>query len=808
MQPAELLQQHSEWRFDLRSALIGAILAWIVAGLIYSQRDAIREFVLRLWAPVAAWRRQLRASREEKYIGALKEALRRLLLLEPEAPEQVFCPPTFLAPSPLPSTIAGVGDSQRLTSVSYASLLRGHPKLVLVGPQGSGKTTAMVMAVWRATQPPDHQATERRKHLPVWVDLTHVRSVAGTSAAPGPERIVQLAAASLPGVSNSWLLQQLRKTPCLVLVDNWQRLTLTERVEVTHWITEAQAAFTDTVWIITSAEEGYGELVEQGFVPVELVPAEGRAAVHDLYTGWQALLGDDRTAADPDAATLETLEAAADAGAPLWEMHLRIALYLQTGELPARPVDVCGRWIEHQLGQINLGLGRGNADVVEAAENVALAALVDLAQLQRFEARAPGAQQMREIVERHLPPKGERPRRLESAVHKLITELSLVEHKKVWRIRHLIWTDYLAAIHLVQNEQGADMIAAHLDDPTWRILTEFYAGLTDAGVLAQALIYQADASGESEPLLRAARWAIVAEPGQPWRVNLIKVLAQNFMDRTVDQDARLQLGRALSLVAGEEARAFFLRMLRHPAPEVSRAALRGLGWTGAQRDMAVLAAALREAEMDARESAVLALRDLGTPGAAAFLAETLPKADESLMFVIARALAEVPDGWQALQDATAHPDLLVRRAAAHGLGQLDEAWAIGLLLEMAREDPEWLVRSAADTALQAQEARGDHQEGVAPPPVVDRLEWLMAWAARQGLGLGVGDAAVETLIRAAQSGNVDAKVLSALTLAQIGREADLSVLEPMRHEDDTMVRDAARWAIRRIQRRYTSYQTA
>ena len=47
-----LLQQRG-WRFDLTSALIGAAIALLLAGIIYQRREQIKEFALKFWSPVA-----------------------------------------------------------------------------------------------------------------------------------------------------------------------------------------------------------------------------------------------------------------------------------------------------------------------------------------------------------------------------------------------------------------------------------------------------------------------------------------------------------------------------------------------------------------------------------------------------------------------------------------------------------------------------------------------------------------------------------------------------------------------------------
>jgi len=92
--------------------------------------------------------------------------------------------------------------------------------------------------------------------------------------------------------------------------------------------------------------------------------------------------------------------------------------------------------------------------------------------------------------------------------------------------------------------------------------------------------------------------------------------------------------------------------------------------------------------------------------------------------------------------------------------------------------------------------------GPGPPPEVDKMDWLIAWAARQGQGVGVGEAALKTLLQALSEGNPDAKVMAALTLAQIGRESHLSVLESLMQAADPLVQEAATTAVQQIRRRY------
>ena len=637
----EVLQARETWHFDIRSAIIGAILALIVVGALYSQRVVVRQVAHNIWEPIAAWRRRLRASQGEKYARALEETLRRLLLLEPASPDLVLRAPTYQALAPLPTSVAEAATAPRTMSVPQAALLAGHNRLVLTGRQGTGRTSALIITARELMSAGRGEADRQAQRLPVWIDLACLPQVKVKRKTTPVDQLVELATAFLPEVLPSWLSQRLRREPCAILMDNWERLTQDQRVQVAGWIRDANESFDDVVWIVASAPEGYGLLVEAGFVPIELRTGLDRAKASILYRAWRELLAKD--GAQSDSEIPDPILEAADAGAPLWELHLRSLVHLETGELPERPVEVIDRVLQLRMEAVDLG--RMPDDAAVQAREIALLAMVKLAVAARLEGHVLSEQVLRSTIVASMPPKPDHARRLESTVYKLLITSGLLHAEgKDWRIAHGIWADYLAAIHMAESEEGNAEVEAHLDDPTWDVLTELYAGMADVGAMVQTLANQAAVEADERPLLRAARWGVSADPGQPWRKDLNKVLAQAFMREPLDSESRLELTHALASVAGDGARAFFVQMLRQAAPGLRAASLRGLGWCGETHDMAVLAAALRDQDQGIRESAVKALRDLGTPGAVAYLVESLPQVDETLMPVIAEALAAVTGG--------------------------------------------------------------------------------------------------------------------------------------------------------------------
>jgi len=299
-----------------------------------------------------------------------------------------------------------------------------------------------------------------------------------------------------------------------------------------------------------------------------------------------------------------------------------------------------------------------------------------------------------------------------------------------------------------------------------------------------------------------AHWSLLAPEDAPWPKNIAKLLAQSFIVKELDSATRVRLGQALAAIAGDNARAFFTQTLRHPDLSIRCDALRGFAWCGSAREMPILTNALGASTFEIRHSAILTLRDMGTAAAVRILSQTLNESDdEHLLPLIAEILAQLPQGQEVLRTAISSPDLLVRRAAAHGLSHIQQAWAQTTLEQMVREDPEWLGRSAAETALNT--LRESAHITIAPPPAIDKTEWLIHWAARKGVGVGIGEAAMAILTRAIAEGDTETRLMAALTLAHIGRAEHLTLLKPFLTDENAQLKGAATQATRAIQQRYT-----
>lgn len=790
------LLQRSEWRFDWRSALIGAVVAWFIAAIIYRQRAALHDLALRLWAPIKRWRARMKSSVEEKYLRALQEALSRLLLFAPQDPTAIFVPPLFLAPPPLPTTISDESLNLSPIGVSFSALLQGHSRLIVTGVQGDGRTTALALTAWALV--PEEESEDPFTRFPLWIDLARLEALPAPESESTPlEFLAEVAARFLPQALPKWIVEQLRTHPSLILIDNWETLSWELRESVARWIAEVGEALPEAHWLVATGPEGYGPLVEDGFVPVEIASLVDEAALHKLFAGWTSLQEREE---ELEGELLHTLLWAREAGDHFAELTARIKLYLQTEQLPYQLIEVLEELLEVQLPLPQVGEEWPEGG--EEAQRLAFKLLEKLAFTLRVEGQQITPTEMEEELQLLMPPETERPPRFETTVQQMLQKSRVIERvgERV-RFSHYLWQDFFAARALTERENSNALLLDHLYDSEWIFILECYVGLGQGERLVKQLIKDALAQNDRGKILRAGRWAVLAPPSAGWRKAVMKILAQTFVKSDMEGEERLAVGRALALIAGESVRPFFLQTLRNPHTDVRASALRGLGWTGTPSDTKIIAAGLNDDNFDIRLSAVRALGDLGTSGAFRLLQRILAQSDEQLTIVIAETLATQPEGWEALKEATDSEDLMVRRAAAHGLGRVPQPWAEELLEYMVREDPQWLVRSAAEASLAALQ---EHEEEitVASPPKIDEAPWLMNWAARQGLGLGLGEAALQTLLHALEVGDPETRILAALTLARMGRREHLELLHPLLEDSNVEVRAAASEAYTAIETRY------
>ena len=140
----ELAPTFQRWRFDSLSALIGAVIAFILAGLLYAFRGALRQ----AWESVAVefgrFMNYMRASADENFRRLVAAKARALIVPAHVAPlEALFVEPKLLVPSHSSQALSEESVAAGPRLVPLHRTLEGHPRLVLLGGSGMGKTTVL-----------------------------------------------------------------------------------------------------------------------------------------------------------------------------------------------------------------------------------------------------------------------------------------------------------------------------------------------------------------------------------------------------------------------------------------------------------------------------------------------------------------------------------------------------------------------------------------------------------------------------------------------------------------------------------------
>jgi HEAT repeat protein len=340
-----------------------------------------------------------------------------------------------------------------------------------------------------------------------------------------------------------------------------------------------------------------------------------------------------------------------------------------------------------------------------------------------------------------------------------------------------------------------DVLVAHLDAPSWLPVADFYAEIGGMEPVLRAWLSRPDDLWQTR-LRTAARWAALAPREAQWRNGVMALLGRSLLAPNLSDESRHRLAEALIWTSDPGVPLFLRHALRNPNPAVRAIAARMMAFLREGADLSGLAKALEDPEETVRIAAVHALGEIGVPAAMEWLIHVLESGDETLQVEAARALArQGEEGYKVLREALQHDDFMVRRAAAYGLGEIEALWARELLEKTAREDPQWIVRSAAGTALSEREQKAKPTPPPSPPVPWD-MGWLIAWAAEQGEGVGIGEAAFGPLLRALAEGPAPVRRAAAQTLGWVGRPEHADALRRALNDPEP---DVARMALRALE---------
>ena len=798
------------WRLDIVSALIGAALALLLIRLAYHFRHELCLGWEALVAPLAQLQHRVQASAEDRYRELVSTWARSLTVPAVVSLDAIFVEPRLISPAPPPHSLSEIESVLVGPQVlPLHRILSGHPQLVIMGTAGVGRTTllAYVALVCARTVEGGNVEAEAmlepvRERLPLYVmlsamnwDTTDDESV--QESVQENDEIEKLLSAAVAAVGSSsgmkrTLRQRLEAGQAIVLADGWDELSSQQRQHAAVWLIELVNTLPGNLWLVSTGTRGYAPLTEAGFVPLTLAAWEA-GEVEEFARQWgKAWSPAGEVSPVPPRQLVAELRRAAQAGSSPLELALRAFVYLSDGHAPAKRAPLFYRALDLLLWQEEESwvLGACRATLGQVA--------LDLQQ----EGRATASrEEIEAAVESALPPSEERQARVATHIFRALTgERGLLRPAGPNRyvFAHPLWRAYLAARQLAAVDPVS--LAERLDDPRWAEALCFYAELGDMKPLVAEWLRSPDDMFHTR-LHILSSWTSVAPEGAAWRDGAMAILARGFLQSGHPAQVRQALAEALAATGVSGIAYFFKQALQHPDAQVRAAAVLGFARTAGESDLPALEAALEDDDPAVREAAVRGMAYLGADAATRWLAQMLLAGDETLSLAAAEALGQCgEEGVTFLRGAVESEDVMTRRAAVFGLARVG---ALDLLEKVAREDEQWIVRSAASAAVEESEKQ-EKISGIAPLPQIEQLPWLISWAATQGEGVGLGDAARQMLWRALGEGDAPVRLASALVLVHVGRLDDVEPLRTALTDPDPAVANAAFEALAEIGRRYES----
>lgn len=800
------------WRFDVLSALVGAGAALLLAGLIYGFRGALRQWWEALGAALSRLHHYLRASAEEEYRELVAEWARSVAVAAHLAPlDAVFVEPRLLAPRPLLESISAVERADTAPpALPLRRVLGGHTRLAILGGSGMGTTAALAhLALLSVTSPVEGGGEAEamgplvKDRLPFYVSLAAMDWVGPeeetAKKSGGLDKLLNAAVAIVGGSAGvvGPLRTHVETGQAIVLADGWDDLLPDERRRAAAWLDELMDRLPGNLWLVASGMRNYGALTESGFVPLTL--AQWDAGQVEAFAGrWlETCASPDDSSPVPLRELVAILRRAVRSGSSPMELTLRALVHVTERRSPTGRAALFDRALDLLLLPGGQGDGREEESWLLVTCRAALGQVA--LELQQSGWTAATSEEIRAAIEAVLPPPAERPKRAGSRVFRTMTgkrKLLRPVAPNRYAFAHRLWQAYLAARQLMTADPSS--LLGRLEDPRWSEVLRFYGELGDIGPLVAACLRGPDDLFHTR-LLTLSSWVSVAPRDAAWRDGTMAVLARALLEPGIPASTRQALAKAMAATGAPGVAYFLKQTLQHADPGVRSAAILGLARAATESDVAVIGMALFEEDPVVREAAVHALAEIGTDAARHQLAQVLTEGDEVLRVDVANVLAGFGEqSVELLRGLMESEDVVTRRAAVFGLAQ---AGARDLLQEIAREDEQWAVRSAASAALEELQEQ-EEISGVAPLPEVERLPWLVSWAATHGQGVGAGDAARQMLRRALREGDDAVRLAAARVLGQIGHRDEVEPLQAALADPDPGVASAAFEALRELSGRY------
>lgn len=828
------MQNITAWRPDTPSLLLGLLLGLALAALFVWLWPRLRQQGRRARTWLEGHIGRMRSGVEARFRAETAVYSQTYHLGADWATlDQVFIPPHLTAPLAddsilteqrgavqlawlWPELAAQVG-APVLPLTTVDQLLRDGRRVLICGAPGSGKSTLLAHLAYRlATAVPTGPDKMFTDIAPVFLHMAEIewtpptaptngdtaRSEPAAGAVADPDPLTPLITAlqkrssplTAPGLGDL-LRRKLAAEQLFLLLDGWAELSPAQQTTLVAWLRTFLAAHGKTRVFVTAGLDGYGELLPFGFSRTVIQPWR-MGQVQAFMARWSERLA--LTAVPPLEMCWRPGQSALETAVRFWLsvwadkpaeggtvtrrtdwLPLAFGLFQprKKGE-PCTPLpdDLLVFWQEMAYHLLNSGQMTMSVDRVVALATAA--------------ARPKGA--VTETTDGATPAEANK-----TQVTRLRRSLAQSRLFMRWGggqmgLRSTVLRDFLAAAHLAG--QGSGGLEEYLVDPQWRGVWLHFARLSDPSEAADHWLKAGDADPARDGWFQIASWLPHTGASGNWRRQVMINLGQLARQSEQPPALRLRAMAAMALTGEDGLLKFVEQLLGRPDPFMRQMGTAVLPALADDTVAGLLAARLADEDAVVRFTAVygLVLRQYD-PLAERPLVQALIGDDEEVGLLTAELLAQ--NGGPALellQEAVKDEDIQVRRVAIHGLSLLDDDWVEALLLEIERNDSEWIVRSAASAGLDAIRRRRLPQPW-RPVRAADQ-PWLEDLLRAQGKRVPGGSAAINLVaLLFTEVNDVQTRLLAARLLAQLpARDAMPALLVAVQDANtDTAVRQAA-----------------
>ena len=723
----------------------------------------------RLKHAASEWRRWVAEQVQANHIAAPLFALEEIV----QPPRLLPKPPAYLPKdTPRPDDIATVAvpytpdfpeaaTLYRSPTLTWAEALSGGANLLLLAPDGAGKTTALSYLAFQLARQ-DPQLGKLSALVPLFVHASDLPLPLDEKGEPfqallaalrknAPRRLIALLEAQLP----AWL----KSGKVILLVDGADEMAPRRQPALADFLKRLSQKYRRTRMVVAAAPAFSDGLQSVGLIPIGLALWTREEAAQFLNrwgSKWEEFIAP---------------AMAPEGEIPLEEINPRILNRWILGQKAVfSPLEVALKAWAAYAGD---ALGSTLAEAVEAyarrllptneeEANLARAALAQVALQLTFSegdsiderAAAKGVSEIEQKAEEAVLIAIENEERPKVKVKRLLPALLesglLMRRGEKIAFVHPIMRAYFIAEALAE---GGELSLSKGD--WWEGRTTalgFLLGVTKTSALTAAMA-EADAEPVHQTALALARAFAIADHFEVEQAEAVKLLASLIAnpEHPLNLRARLAIGLALSPAKGIGA--LFRKLLSHPNFTVRWAAALAVGLRRDSKAVEPLKPLLSDKSRAVQRAAALALAAIGTTPALETVAALLLEGDDEQRRAAAEALANHPaEGYPTLREAAYfEDDLQVRRAAAFGLGRIHAEWALELLKQMSIEDSQWIVRDAAA----AMRERAEEPSVFIPQPLkpLHETPWLIEFAAEHGMGVSPGKGALQLLHEALRTGS-------------------------------------------------------